>query len=312
MAQTGFVFHEDYLKHDTGMGHPERPERLQALIESLRHDDYLTEFAAIRATAAEVQWIEQVHSLSYIKQIEKACTEGQVHLDADTVVCGDSFRAALLAVGGAVNACEAVMAGQIENAFCAVRPPGHHAEPARAMGFCLFNNIAVAARYLQDHLGVGKVAIIDWDVHHGNGTQHAFYDDPTVFYCSLHQHPLFPGTGRSDETGSGPAAGTTLNFPLPPGCGDREYVKIFEKDLLPAVRNFGPDFILISAGFDAHRDDPLANMEVTEDGFRQMTAVVRALAQECCSGRVISLLEGGYHLSALAKSVRVHLNGLQL
>jgi acetoin utilization deacetylase AcuC-like enzyme len=199
----------------------------------------------------------------------------------------------------------------VENAFCAVRPPGHHAESGRGMGFCLFNNVAIAARYLQQHHGLSKIAIVDWDVHHGNGTQEIFYKDSTVFYVSTHQSPLYPGTGAERETGKGAGDGYTLNCPMPGGRDDDDYVAVFEKTIIPALRAFSPEFFLVSAGFDAHRDDPLAGMRVTEEGFGAMTQMVRALASTCCQGRIVSCLEGGYHLGALARSVEAHLLALQ-
>lgn len=307
MAKTGFVYHETYLEHKTGSGHPERPERLKHLVEYLRTTQIYERVNQLSPQPAELSWIEKIHPKSYIKNIRDSCGTGLQYLDSDTVVSEKSYEVALLAAGGVMQACEKVVRGEYENVFCAVRPPGHHAEPARAMGFCLFNNIAVAARYLQAQHSMEKVCIIDWDVHHGNGTQNVFYEDGTVFYISIHQHPLYPGTGMADEIGIAAGEGATLNFPSPPGFGDREYLDIFNERITPAVQKFDPDFILISAGFDAHRDDPLANMEVTEDGFSGMTAVVKELAADCCDGRLVSVLEGGYNLQALAKNVEKHL-----
>lgn len=307
MGQVGFVFDRAFLQHDTGEGHPERAERLRYLIESLEKTGLLTDLNHIAVTPASVEAVEWVHPRSHIEHVQNACKKGLFLLDSDTVVSKASFDIALLAAGGLINACDSVMKGECQHAFCAVRPPGHHAEPTRAMGFCLFNNVAIAARYLQKKHAVEKVCIIDWDVHHGNGTQAVFYDDPTVFYISTHQHPLYPGTGRVEETGMGEGEGASLNFPMPPGQGDREYLKIFEGEIASAVRNFGPDFLLISAGFDAHRDDPLANMELSANGFYELTRIVCALADECCEGRLVSVLEGGYNLQALAQSVEQHL-----
>ncbi len=310
--KTGFVYHDFYLEHKTGPGHPERPERLSHLITHLKNSPVWNSLIRIEPDKADIRWVETIHPSSYIESIKNACDPVQLnYLDSDTVVSEHSYDVALFAVGGALKACDAVMQGKVDNAFCAIRPPGHHAEPARAMGFCLFNNVAIAARFLQQAYGLSKICIIDWDVHHGNGTQNAFYEDPTVFYISVHQHPLYPGTGRADERGKGAGEGTTLNFPSPPGYGDAEYIRIFEEKIVPAVQNFAPDFILISAGFDAHKDDPLANMEVTEHGFAQMTRVIRALAQEICQGHLVALLEGGYNLEALARSVENHLKELQ-
>jgi acetoin utilization deacetylase AcuC-like enzyme len=250
-----------------------------------------------------------VHSPGHLGRLERLRPEtGIARIDADTLMSSESYRVAKLAVEGTLTAADGILSGRFANAFCAVRPPGHHAESNRAMGFCLLNNIAVAARYLQRQHKLSRIMIIDWDVHHGNGTQHIFEEDPSVFYFSIHQFPLYPGTGRADEHGLGAGEGYTLNCPLPPGQGDDEYHTVFEKSLRPAVEAFRPDFILVSAGFDAHRDDPLANMRVTEDGFGQMTRMVNDWARVYCRGRVLSCLEGGYHLEALARSVERHLN----
>lgn len=307
MAKVGFYSHDHYLKHETGPGHPERPERLQHLTQHLKKTDVFAELTHLSPDPCDINHIKQVHPGNYVESIQNACKNGLHYLDSDTVVCEDSYEIGLLAAGAAVEACDAVMQGKVESAFCAVRPPGHHAEPARAMGFCLFNNVAIAARYLQTHHSIKKVCIIDWDVHHGNGTQNAFYDEPTVFYISIHQYPLYPGTGLAEEKGQGNGEGATLNFPSPPGFNDKEYLQIFENDIAPAVRKFNPEFMLISAGFDAHLNDPLANMNVTEEGFARMTQVVYDLANEFCQGRMVSILEGGYNLDALSRSVEHHL-----
>lgn len=310
MSGTGFLYHDDFLKHLTGAGHPERPERLQHLIRHLQETDVFPGLHHLSPEPAEEKWIESIHPRSYIENLRKACGSKLNHLDNDTAVCEHSFEVAKLAVGGTILACQAVIDGEVDNVFCALRPPGHHAEPTKSMGFCLFNNVAIGARYLQLRCGLEKVAIVDWDVHHGNGTQAAFYDDPTVFYCSIHQHPLYPGTGESMENGSGKAEGTNLNIPVQPGLGDDHYIRIFEDQIVPAVRDFDPDFLLLSAGFDAHHKDPLANMEITAQGFSALTGLVKTLAMQCCEGRLVSLLEGGYHLEALAESVEEHLKEL--
>ncbi len=254
-------------------------------------------------------WIARVHQPEHRARLERLSPEkGIARVDADTLISPDSYRTALLAVEGTLLAVDGIMGGKFGRAFCAVRPPGHHAESNRAMGFCLFNNIAIAARYIQNRYGLRKVMIIDWDVHHGNGTQEIFEEDPTVFYFSIHQYPLYPGTGREDEHGRGAGEGYTLNSPLSAGKGDEEYLTVFEKKVGPAVESFRPDFILISAGFDAHVDDPLANMRVTEKGFAEMTRKVKAWAKTYCQGRMLSCLEGGYHLNALVRSVERHLD----
>ena len=308
MSKTGFVFHEDFLLHNAGTWHPERADRLTSIINHLTEIDLLDKLKRVEPFPADLKWIGEIHGKDYINSVEKACQLGYNQLDADTGICADSYRIALLAAGGVLAAADSIMNGEIKNAFCAVRPPGHHAEANKAMGFCLFNNIAIAARYLQKKHHLSKILIIDWDVHHGNGTQNSFYDDPSVFYFSIHQSPHYPGTGLIHETGTGKGTDFTLNVPIPAGHGDNEYIEIFNTKLLPAAKNFKPDFILISAGFDAHKDDPLAGMMVTENGYQQLTNIITDLAEEFCKGRIISVLEGGYHLEKLAHSVAAHLS----
>jgi acetoin utilization deacetylase AcuC-like enzyme len=259
---------------------------------------------------AAPEWLTTAHSTAYINAIEEACARGVKALDPDTYISPESYRAARLAVGGALLAVDQVMAGTVASAFVALRPPGHHAERERAMGFCLFNNVAIAARYAQQHYGLKRILIVDWDVHHGNGTQQAFEDDPTVLFFSSHQFPFYPGTGRASERGSGAGFGYTINVPLAAGGGDREYNEMFEQILYPAACEYRPDMVLISAGFDAHCDDPLASMNVTEAGYERMTMLVRDIAERYCAGRIVSLLEGGYNLEALARSVERHLQTL--
>jgi acetoin utilization deacetylase AcuC-like enzyme len=315
MNRTGLVYHPDYLKHDTGMSHPERPDRLKAIIDRVKESEFLRNLDWIEPSldrAEEIeQWIKKTHQPSHLERIKAAIPQtGHHYIDSDTPLSPFSYDAALLAVEGVLKACDAVMEGRIKNAFCAVRPPGHHAESRRAMGFCLFNNVAVAARYLQQQYGLERILIVDWDVHHGNGTQEIFYQDPTVFYFSIHQYPHYPGTGSEDERGRGAGEGFTLNCPLPAGAGDRIYLGVFEKVLVPAADEFRPDFILISSGFDAHRDDPLASMQLTKQGYAEMTHVLKQIAESHCGGRMVSCLEGGYNLEALANSVEAHLAAL--
>lgn len=317
MPKTGLVYHDVYLEHGTGEYHPESPQRLKAIIEvlnsSLPPEDLHRLDLSIHPRADIIQWIEQAHRSEHVHTIQShQPSQGLGSLDGDTTVSPRSYPVSLLAVEGTLTAVDAVMNHEISNAFCAVRPPGHHAESNRAMGFCLFNNVAIAARYIQKRHHLKNILIIDWDVHHGNGTQEIFYDDPSVFYFSLHQHPLYPGTGSPEERGRGKGDGFTRNCPLSPGKGDLEYVGLFDTALKPIVDAFHPDFILISAGFDAHRDDPLANMRVTEAGFIEMTQKTLEWANQYCQGRIVSCLEGGYDLKALARSVRDHVKTLSI
>jgi acetoin utilization deacetylase AcuC-like enzyme len=308
VARTGFVYHPDYLQHDMGAGHPESPQRLRAIRVRLETAGTLKRLTPIEPSVAAEEWIITVHAPAYVARLKAtAPATGRVSLDPDTAMSPGTLRAAFLAAGGALAAVDAVMAGQVDNAFCAVRPPGHHAERGRAMGFCFFNNVAIAARYLQRKHGIERVLIVDWDVHHGNGTQHSFYDDPSILFFSTHQSPHYPGTGLASERGEGPAEGLTINVPLSQGLGDPEYRQIFEHDLVPAADRFKPQCVLISAGFDAHRDDPLAGMGLTEDGYATLTRIVGGIARRHSSGRIISCLEGGYNLDALSASVDRHI-----
>lgn len=310
MSQCAYYWDSLSLQHDTGP-HVEciaraeflAPENVRGLAPGLntlpvcRHDC--------------VQWIHQVHRPEYHEFVIEACRAGRRLLDeGDTFVCTRSYDAALAAVDAGLSAADAVMDGSVRTAFCAIRPPGHHALPGRAMGFCIFGNVAILARYLQKQHGIGKIAIVDWDVHHGNGTQDIFYSDASVLFISLHQFPLWPGTGRADETGEGPGKGFTLNVPIAPGTSEAEYLRQFESVVLPRLSAFGPEFLLISAGFDAHRDDPLGGLLLSEAGFTRMTRRLKEIAEDACGGRIISCLEGGYNLPALQRSVAAHVTAL--
>jgi acetoin utilization deacetylase AcuC-like enzyme len=310
MNKTGLVYHEDYLYHKTGNLHAECPARLISIINHLKTIGFYDQLHPITPVEADRFWLEQIHRSNYISSVETACQNGLSSLDADTDISKDSYRVALLAVGGTLAAIDKVMDGTIKNAFCAIRPPGHHATKNQAMGFCLFNNVAIAARYIQQKYNLSKILIVDWDVHHGNGTQDSFYHDPSVFYFSIHQWPHYPGTGHQLESGYGLGIGYTLNIPLKAGADDNVYVEAFINQLLPAAIKFAPDFILISAGFDAHQEDPLSDMMLTEQGFSSLTKIICDLAAQTCGGRLISILEGGYNLASLASSVEFHIKAL--
>lgn len=309
--RTGFLHDPRYLNHDTGYGHPECADRLAVTSEYLQQQPWFRQLHAIAPVSADRQWLASVHNPDYIDRVKHSCREGQPYLDTpDVVICPESYDIALLAAGGAMQLADAVMNHEIDNGFGLIRPPGHHAEQGQALGFCLFNNIAIVARYLQQAHNVGKLLILDWDVHHGNGTQHTFETDPEVFYISLHQHPFYPGSGRASETGLDAGSGATLNYPMPAGASDQDYKKAFKEHVIPAINDFQPQFILISAGFDAHRDDPLAGICLSSAMYRWMTQRVMECAEHHCHNRIVSLLEGGYDLHALPESIANHLSTL--
>jgi acetoin utilization deacetylase AcuC-like enzyme len=302
-VKAGYVYHPIYLKHDTGQ-HVERGGRLEAIISHLDETGLKQRLSPIQPRAATVEEISLVHRKQYIEELRRVGEEGGGWLDADTVMSPHSYEAAIYAVGGVIRAVEAVMDGEVGGAFALVRPPGHHATVARAMGFCLFNNVAVAAKYALNKYQLERIAVIDFDVHHGNSTHDIFYDDPQVLYISTHQYPFYPGTGAIEQTGDGAAEGATVNIPLPPGCGDDEYLQVFKQIIAPAVKRFNPQLILVSAGYDPHWADHLALMEVSTVGFADMVKIIKGLSDELCGGRLVFSLEGGYHLRALSSSVK--------
>jgi acetoin utilization deacetylase AcuC-like enzyme len=313
MKKTGFLYDPRYLLHDTGPYHPEVPERLQAIHKGIEEAGLLPKLQQIQGQRADMRWIEAVHDVDYVRRFEEVCYAGQKSMDTpDCVMCSDTFETALLAAGGVIATAEMLMKGEIDNAFCAVRPPGHHAETGEAMGFCYFNNVAIAATYLKQQWNVGKIGIIDFDVHHGNGTQQIFEKDPSVFYYSIHQHPSFayPGTGREFEQGSAEGQGFTKNTPVLPGHGDEEYAHYIKRDLLPAFERFRPEVILVSAGFDAHIDDDMSDVKLSTEAFTWLIETALRLAEEHAHGRLISVLEGGYSLKRLPELAANHVKAL--
>ena len=307
----GLVYHPDYLKHDPGGHHPEHAGRLEAVMQALEASGQSRQLVHLDWDDDPQAWVAEVHEAEVMQRVQAASQRGRAALDPDTIVSRDSYDVALQAVAGTLAAADAVVSGEVSQAFCAVRPPGHHAEAHRSMGFCLFNNVAVLARYLQKRHGLDNVLIIDWDVHHGNGTQHIFEADASVMYVSTHQYPFYPGTGASSETGTGSGEGYTLNFPLPAGTGDDAYLTVFEQAILPRALEYRPDCVLLSAGFDAHYADPLAHMQVSEAGYRRMTEVVKEIAAVRSGNRLISVLEGGYNVEALVRCVATHVATLR-
>jgi acetoin utilization deacetylase AcuC-like enzyme len=304
---TLLITHPACLNHVPPHGHPERPDRLRAVEHALEVEKFQS-LARVSAPAAPLEVIALCHPMDYIEEIKDATPQdGLVHIDADTSMSPGSFEAALRAVGGAALAVDEVFAKKADNVFVATRPPGHHAETARPMGFCLFDNAAIAARYAQNRHGIGRAAIVDFDVHHGNGSQEIFWADRSVMYCSTHQMPLFPGTGAVGESGD---FNNIVNAPLRPGDGGEAFRDAFENRVLPRLREYAPELVVISAGFDAHMRDPLANLNLVEADFAWATQKIMEIADRCAGGRVISLLEGGYDLEALASSTAAHVSAL--
>jgi acetoin utilization deacetylase AcuC-like enzyme len=311
MQKTGFITSLEYKKHQTGLGHPERASRIDAVIKAVEAENIEDRIERIEPRRATKDDLLRVHSAAYITTAEADVASGARQLSTgDTAISEASYDTALLSSGGILNAVDAVIAGKIRNAFCAVRPPGHHATPTRGMGFCLFSNIAIAARYSQKKHGIGKVLIADWDVHHGNGTQDVFYEDGSVLFFDTHQHPLYPGTGMADETGSGKGLGCIINNPFPAGSGRAEILGAFQNKLVKAAEKFKPELIFISAGFDSRIGDPLGGFKLTDDDFAELTRVMKNLAKEHTQNRLISVMEGGYSLEGLGKAAATHLRAL--
>ena len=310
--KTAIIHHPVYEKHDTGDGHPENPSRYAAVMRALRADQELwPRLLELEAPAAPRGDVQACHTPQHFKRVERAVSEALGYLDADTIVSMRSLEAALRAAGAGLRAVDAVMSGEARNAFLPVRPPGHHATSERAMGFCLFNTVAVAARYAQNRYPeVERVAVVDWDVHHGNGTQGIFYDDPSVFFFSAHQYPWYPGTGARGETGVGRGRGTSLNVPLRAGTPAAEHRRAFDAALSEIGAKFKPDLVIISAGFDAHAADPLGQLTLEDDDFVAMTRAVKGWAADACGGRVVSCLEGGYDLQTLGATTLAHVRAL--
>ncbi len=313
MKPLGLLIDDRFKLHDTGPGHPERPARLDAIHEGLRETGLLYELPRIEALPIDPTLLHAIHTPDYLARLETACRAARPYIDEpDSAICPASYEVARLAAGGVVEAARCIGAGEWRRAFCVVRPPGHHCEAGRSRGFCLINNVAVAARVFQNEFGLERVLILDWDVHHGNGTQHSFEADPTVLYISLHGHPrtLYPGTGHESETGVGPGEGFTLNITFMPGAGDEEYRAAFEQRVIPRIESFEPEIVIISNGFDAHLHDPLAGICLTDAAFDDMTAAMVRLADRYANGRILSVLEGGYDLGVLRRCAPAHARGL--
>jgi acetoin utilization deacetylase AcuC-like enzyme len=304
MSQTALLL-DDYLtRHVTELGHPESPERLVVIRKAL---EGFTDVMMVPSRRADLAEVSLCHQPSYVEGVLSLIAAGQSELaGGDVSVCPQSGEVALHAVGGVIDAVDAVLSGRAKNAFCAVRPPGHHARPAAAMGFCLFNNVAIAARYAQKHHSVQRVAIIDWDVHHGNGTQEIFYSDRSVLFFSTHQWPWYPGTGHSSERGEGEGFGLTINCPLPAGSGRVEFMDAFRTRLLPTLNQYQPELLIVSAGFDSRAGDPLGQLLLTDEDFADLTDLLLDFATGACGGRLVSVLEGGYNLAGLGKAVAAH------
>ena len=301
--RVGIVREDIYLEHITDDYHPENPRRLTSIYGMLKELDQ-TDVVRVAARPATRDELSMVHDKGYVEMVCSTKGKVQTRLDPDTVASAKSYEAACMAAGGFLELVDAAMSGKIDNGFALVRPPGHHAESGRSMGFCIFNNIAVGARYLEKRYGLGRILIVDFDLHHGNGTQHSFYDDRTILYVSTHQYPFYPGTGWYDEVGRGEGKGYTVNIPMSYGMNDADYFHAFREIVGPVSRQFKPEIVLVSAGFDIHGSDPLGGMAVTERGFAGMTKMLMEIAADCCGGKMLLALEGGYDINALTNSVR--------
>ena len=311
--KTGFFSDPIFLNHDTG-DHPENAGRLEAIARQLQGGSLLEKLEVRSPRPATEGEISAIHSIDYIRSVEAAVSSGESYLGTpDCILSPQTYAVALNAAGALIDSAVDVAEGRLDNAFVACRPPGHHAEQGQAMGFCYFNNVAIAAAVLTEQMGYERVLIFDFDVHHGNGTQHSFEARQDILFSSIHQHPLtlYPGTGFAEEQGSGAGKGYTLNAPMAPNSGDAEYLAVFNQTLLPVFREYNPQFVLISAGFDAHRDDPLAMINLSRDAFDTMTGALKQLALDCCQGKLVSALEGGYNYAALSDCVASHLSILQ-
>lgn len=305
MPKTGIVRDDFFKKHNMGLFHPESPDRLEIVYKMLDEEEMRGRFATIMPREAAEKEITAIHTPEYYHKVAETAHRNRLtSLDPDTSACPDTFKAARLAAGGLLSLVELVQNGVLNNGFALVRPPGHHAEANRAMGFCIFNNVAIAATYLINRFNLNKILIVDWDLHHGNATQHSFYDTPQVLFFSTHQYPYYPGTGSIDEAGSGKGKGYTVNVPLRPGAGNEEFIRIYQEILQPLAREFQPNFILVSAGFDTYYQDPLGGMHVTPEGFATLTRLLMESADMLCQGKLAITLEGGYHLEGLCESVK--------
>ena len=302
--KTGIVQDKRYLEHGAGRDHPESPERLAAIYEMLALPEMAEKFTQIPVRPATIDELAMIHRRSYIDLVADTAGKSFTSLDPDTATTAESFNVALLAAGGLLNAIDSVVSGRVDNAFALVRPPGHHAEDRGAMGFCLFNNVAIGTMHAITRHHLERVLIVDWDVHHGNGTQHSFYEDRRVLYFSTHQYPYYPGTGDLKENGRGAGLGYTINVPLRPGADNALYLDIFRKLLQPVALKFQPELILVSAGFDIYKQDPLGGMEVTTEGFAYLTRVLMNISDACCQGRLVMTLEGGYHIQGQSAAVK--------